>query len=127
MKEDWRSAWADLNAHAQLGDAIIIHPGYLITTRDYFAQREPGLNAYRVATIPSFGVGWLDENLMIHMVGTQIGDASRIWLIQSPDRVPADDPDHLMESWLQLGGPPLYEYVVNGVRITLYNAPTMSP
>lgn len=126
-KEDWRSAWAELNRRAIPGDAIIVHPGYLITTHDYFAQREPGLRRFPVATIPSFRVGWFTHDMMVRAVARQIGDASRIWLVQSPDRVPDDDPDGRLEAWLRSSGPPLFDYSVTGVRVTLYNAPPHAP
>jgi mannosyltransferase len=126
-KEDWRSAWAAVNRDAQRGDVIVIHPGYLITTRDYFAQREPGLTRFRVGTIPSFAVGWLDDEIMVHLLEEQISGAQRIWLVQSPDRVPAEDPDGALEAWLRSNGEPLSETEYNGVRVTLYDAPPLAP
>jgi hypothetical protein len=126
-KEDWRSAWAAINRDAQRGDVIVVHPGYLITTRDYFAQREPGLTRFRVGTIPSFAVGWLDDEIMIHLLSEQIVGAERIWLVQSPDRVSAEDPDGALEAWLRSNGEPLTDTEYNGVRVTLYDAPPLDP
>ena len=119
-KEDWRSAYAYVAEHAQPGDAIIVHPGYIITTYDYYAQREPRLRQYPVATIPSFKVLWLDRDLMVHMLEEQIGAPPRIWLIQSPDRAPGEDPNAVLESWLSVTGTLIDEQVLNGVVIQLY-------
>lgn len=126
-KEDWRSAWADVAARAEKGDGFIVHPGYLITTRDYFVQREPRLAQFRAATIPTFRVGWLDEDLMVHKLATQLQGLQRVWLIQSPDRVPAEDPHGMLEAWLRSTGPPLYEHEFNGVRVSLYRLPPLPP
>ena len=123
-KEDWRSAYADIAARAQPGDVLVIHPGYLVTTRAYYAQREPRLTSYPVVTIPSFKVGWLSEALMIQMLREQAPNATRFWLVQSPDRVPPEDPDHTLERWLATTGVKLYEHVVTGVRVTLYELPS---
>jgi 4-amino-4-deoxy-L-arabinose transferase-like glycosyltransferase len=119
-KEDWRSAYAYVAANAQPGDTIIVHPGYIITTFDYYAQRESRLRQYPVATIPSFKVLWLDRPLMIQMIGEQLGAPARIWLIQSPDRAPGEDPDAVLETWLAETGTLLDEQMLNGVVIQLY-------
>ncbi len=123
VKEDWRSAYADVARRAQPGDAIIIHPGYMITTLDYYAQREPSLQQYPVATIPTFKVKWLTRDLMIQQIRDQTGAARRLWLVQSPDRAPAEDPDHTLEAWLAETGTVLYAHDVTGVRLTLYEMP----
>jgi hypothetical protein len=126
-KEDWRSAYADIAARAQPGDVLIVHPGYLITTHTYYSQREPRLAPYPVVTIPTFKVGWLSEPLMIHMIREQAPGATRFWLVQSPDRVPPEDPDHTLERWLATTGRQLYQHDVTGVRVTLYQLPLPPP
>ncbi len=123
MKEDWRSAYADIARRADPGDAIIVHPGYLLTTLDYYAQREPRLQEYPAVTIPTFKVKWLTRDLMIEQIREQAGGASRFWLVQSPDRVPDEDPDDTLESWLETTGSVAYDHEVNGVRLTLYEMP----
>ena len=120
QKEDWRSGYADIARRAEPGDAMIVHPGYLITTYEYFQQREPRLSDYPVAVIPSFAVKWLDEPLMVSMLREQLAGATRVWLVQSPDRVPLADPDQILKGWLAAHGQPLYTYEVNGVSITLF-------
>lgn len=119
QKEDWRSAYADIAVRAEPGDGVILHPGYLITTYEYFQQREPRLVGHPVAAIPSFRVGWLNEPLMIGMLDDQLPGVSRLWFVQSPDRVPSDDPNGTLERWLLSNGDVLYESEVNGVRTTL--------
>jgi uncharacterized membrane protein len=123
QKEDWRSAYAYVADRGQPGDVIVIEPNYLITTLTYYAQREPRLTAYPAVTIPSFRVQWLTEPLMIKMIRDQAPRATRFWLVQSPDRVPADDPNHTLEGWLASNGPPHDDFEVNGVRVSLYVLP----
>jgi hypothetical protein len=60
---------------------------------------------------------------MIQMIREQAPNATRFWLVQSPDRVPPEDPDHTLERWLALTGTQLYEHEVTGVRVTLYQLP----
>jgi mannosyltransferase len=121
QKEDWRSAYAWVAERQQPGDALIVHPNYIITTYTYYSQREPRLQGLPLATIPTFRVRWLDEPLMIQMIGDQIGTPARIWLVQSPDRVPLDDADGTLEGWLARDGEQIDELVVNGVRVTLFD------
>lgn len=120
QKEDWRSAYAWVAERAEPGDVMLLHPGYMITTYDYYSQREPRLAGYRVATIPSFKVGWLNDPLMVQMIREQVGDARRYWLIESPDRVAGEDPDGRLAGWLQRRGSLLNEHDVNGVRVRLF-------
>lgn len=123
MKEDWRSVYADIADRAEPGDAIIVHPGYLITTLDYYAQREPRLQQYPVVTIPTFKVKWLTREIMVQQIREQAGGAQRFWLVQSPDRVPAEDPDATLQSWLSQTGTILYDHEVTGIRVTLFDMP----
>jgi uncharacterized membrane protein len=119
-KEDWRSAYAWVADQAQPGDVLLLHPGYIITTWEYYEQREPRLTQYPVVTIPSFGVKWLNEPLMVQMIRDEVGDARRYWLIESPDRVASDDPDARLAGWLERRGTVLAEHEVNGVWIRLF-------
>ncbi len=119
-KEDWRSAYAWIADNAQPGDVILVEPGYLITTYDYFAQREPRLARDKAVAIPSFRADWFDRAAMVQTLHEQAGDATRFWLVQSPDRVGAEDPDAILESWLAENGTKLDELRVNGVRVIPY-------
>ena len=119
-KEDWRSAYAWVAERAEPGDALLLHPGYIITTYEYYSQREPRLADYSAATIPSFNVKWLDEPLMVQMIREQVGDARRYWLIESPVRAEGEDPEGRLAGWLQRRGSLLEEHQVNGVRVRLF-------
>jgi hypothetical protein len=57
---------------------------------------------------------------MIQMIGEQLGAPARIWLIQSPDRAPGEDPDAVLETWLAESGRLIDEQVLNGVVLQLY-------
>lgn len=123
VKEDWRSAYADIARRGEPGDVILVHPGYMLTTLDYYSQREPLLKQYPVVTIPTFKVKWLTRDLMIQQIHDQAAGAKRIWFVQSPDRIPAEDPDDTLKSWLMATGTILYDHKVTGVRITLFDMP----
>ena len=116
-------ATADVARRAEPGDAIIVHPGYMITTLEYYEQREPALRQYPAVTIPTFKVKWLTRELMVQQVRDQARSARRFWLVESPDRVPAEDPDDTLVSWLSSTGTVLYQHDVTGVRITLVEMP----
>lgn len=120
QKEDWRSAYAWVADNAQPGDVILVEPGYMITTYQYFAQREPRLARNEALAVPSFRAEWFDRTAMVQMLREQAGDATRLWLVQSPDRLDAEDPDAILESWLAENGTKLDELRVNGVRVTPY-------
>jgi 4-amino-4-deoxy-L-arabinose transferase-like glycosyltransferase len=120
QKEDWRSAYAWIADRAEPGDVILVDPGYMITTYDYFAQREPRLARYNALAIPSFRVWWFTEALMVQMLQEQAGDATRFWLVQSPERMDGVDPDAILEGWLVERGKARDELIVNGARVTLY-------
>lgn len=119
-KEDWRSAYALVADQAQPDDIILLYPGYMLTTYQYYSQREPRLEQYEVATIPTFRAPWLDERIMVEHIEQQVGRPERIWLVESPDRIPAEDPDSTLERWLTEHSDVLVERQVNGVHMTLF-------
>jgi mannosyltransferase len=119
-KEDWRSAYAWVADRGEPGDVLLLHPGYIITTYDYYHQREPRLDQFPVATIPSFSVKWLDEPLMVQIIRDQVSDARRYWLVESPVRADVEDPDARLAGWLLRRGTLLEEHEVNGVNIRLF-------
>ncbi len=125
QKEDWRPAYEYVLQRAQPDDLLLIHPGYLITTYDYYAQIEPGLSKLTAGTIPAFYVEGFDAHQMAGWVRRE-APGQRVWLIQNPDRVPGEDPNHTLEQWLASGGPPLYRQVFNGVDVALYTLPPPS-
>ncbi len=123
QKEDWRSAYARIAEEAEPNDIFIMHPGYMISTLAYYGQRDTRLDGHGVATIPSFAPDWMTRVVMEQMLREDYGQFTRFWLIESPDRVPLEDPDDELEDWLNATGVVLYEERVNGVRIVLYELP----
>jgi mannosyltransferase len=122
QKEDWRPAYGLIAQHAEPDDLILVHPGYLVTTYRYYAQHIAGLDEIEVSTIPSFRVEGFDEHQMALFV-REDAPGNRVWLVQSPDRVPAEDWNAALERWLASSGPPLHTQVLNGVVVTLYELP----
>lgn len=125
QKEDWRAAYHVLLDHAQPNDLILVHPGYLITTYDYYVEQFPGLAAIKASTIPSFAVTGFDVHQMAAMV-RQAAPGQRVWLVLSPDRVAGADPNGELQAWLERGGPPLFQQVFDGVILRLYRLPPPS-
>ena len=60
---------------------------------------------------------------MIEQIRDQVGGAQRLWLVESPDRVPDEDPDNVLGSWLATTGTLLYAHEVTGVRVSLFEMP----
>lgn len=125
QKENWRAAYQYVAQRAEPNDLLLIHPGYLITTYDYYAELDPALAKLKAGTIPSFNVQGFDAHQMAIWVRNE-APGERVWLIQNPDRVPGDDPHHELQHWLESGGPPLDHYVFNGVDVALYKLPPPS-
>ena len=120
-KEDWRSAYALVASDALPDDIILTHPGYILTTYQYFSQREPSLAQHETITIPTFQVKWLNEQIMVEWIVDRVGQPDRLWYIESPDRVLAEDPDQTLEGWLTANSDIVDERVFNGVRVILFD------
>ena len=123
QKEDWRSAYARVAERAEPNDVFLMHPGYIISTLAYYGQRDDRLGGHPIGTIPSFAPDWMTRAVMVDMLREEFGAFTRFWLIESPDRVPLEDPDDELERWLAETGEILYEERVNGVRIILFELP----
>ncbi len=123
QKEDWRSAYALVAERAEPHDVFVMHPGYMISTLAYYGQRNDGLGGHAVATIPSYHPDWMTSEVMVDMLRDDVGAHTRFWLIESPDRVPFEDPNDELETWLNATGEMLWEDRVNGVHIALYELP----
>jgi mannosyltransferase len=120
-KEDWRSAYALVAEEALPDDVILTHPGYTLTTYQYFSQREPRLERIETITIPTFRVNWLNEQNMVEWIVNRVGQPDRLWYIESPDRVLAEDPERTLEGWLEGNSDIVEERVYNGVRVLLFD------
>jgi 4-amino-4-deoxy-L-arabinose transferase-like glycosyltransferase len=123
QKEDWRSAWADVARRDEPGDAFLLQPGYIITTVEYFNQRLPELRGHAVVTIPPVGGESYDRDALLARLRERSNGATRLWLIQSPDRVALEDRRGRVSALLDELGTIHYQAEVNGVRLTLYEMP----
>ena len=123
QKEDWRGAYERVAERAQPDEVFLMHPGYMISTLAYYGQRNDRLGGHPVGTIPSFAPDWMTREVMVDMLRDEFGRFTRFWLIESPDRVPFEDPNQELSTWLGETGEILYQDQVNGVRVTLYELP----
>lgn len=94
QKEDWREAYRDLARHARVGDGVVIYPGYLRTTYDYYALQFPTLRNMPVVTPPSLASrdDVTDRDLNAFFANETRG-WERAWFVESPERAPTQDPD----------------------------------
>ncbi len=87
-KEDWRAAYRHIAEHQRPGDAIVIAPGYLRSTYDYYALRFPTLGMLPVIT-PTAN---LTDREVAALLQTETRGRERVWLLRSDVRAPLDDP-----------------------------------
>jgi uncharacterized membrane protein len=120
QKEDWRSAYALVADRVQPGDVYVIIPGYMTTALRYFNQRDPRLHGHNVATVPNVRDTDTTREELVASLQRQIGDATRLWLIKSPDRADPEDPERYLEGWLEEHGEVEFERVLNGAVVRLY-------
>ena len=93
-KEDWREAYRHLAEHARAGDGVVIYPGYLRSTYDYYAMQFPQLRALPVATPPSLAPGTdVSDRALNAFFAERTHGWERAWLVESPERAPTQDPD----------------------------------
>lgn len=133
QKEDWRAAYAHIAAHARPQDGIIIHPGYLHTTLDYYQLRELGagrLGELPVRTIPAeITAGDGNQRFGLFMQQTTTG-FERVWVVISEERLRDIDPKDLVrDEWFQYNSRLIDERRLNGVWLGLYayNGPLALP
>lgn len=94
QKEDWREAYRDLARHARVGDGVVIYPGYLRTTYDYYALQFPALRELPIVTPPSLASGTdVTDRELNAFFATATRGWERAWLVESPERAPTQDPD----------------------------------
>ncbi|MCA1666386.1 MAG: glycosyltransferase family 39 protein [Thermomicrobia bacterium] len=93
QKEDWRAAYRHLAEHARAGDGVVIYPGYLRSTYDYYALQFPALRDLPVVMPPALGPGTdvTDRALDAYFTKNTQG-WERAWLVESPERAPSQDP-----------------------------------
>ncbi len=129
QKEDWRGAYAEIAAGRHPNDAIIVHPGYVDTTLDYYKQRDPRLADIPVLTIPAkYFDGTRDENALDLYLQRLTAGYERVWLLISPDRLAMLDPfdskgdcqADRVRNWYCYNAHQLYQREFNGVWLGLY-------
>ena len=93
QKEDWRGVYEQIAAHWHPNDAIIIQPGYLETTYQYYALRDQRLRDLPILTIPNeyFDGSTNEQAIDLYLQRATVG-YERIWMIVSPDRLALIDP-----------------------------------
>ena len=136
QKEDWREAYRHLAEHARVGDGVVIYPGYLRTTYEYYALQFPALRTLPVVTPPSLvpGTDVTDRDLNAFFATATRG-WNRAWLVESPERAPTQDPDNRVLGFYMNGIPGLQrgqtlfeERKYNGVLLDCfaYDGPFLS-
>ncbi|MHB8645067.1 MAG: glycosyltransferase family 39 protein [Thermomicrobiales bacterium] len=94
QKEDWREAYRHLAEHARAGDGVVIYPGYLRSTYDYYAMQFPALRNLPVVTPPSLAPGTeISDRALDAFFTANTRGWERAWLVESPERAPTQDPD----------------------------------
>ncbi len=94
QKEDWRSAYRYLAEHARDGDGVVIYPGYLRSTYDYYAMQFPALRTLPVVMPPSLAPGTaVTDRALNAFFADRTRGWERAWLVESPERAPTQDPD----------------------------------
>jgi len=88
QKEDWRAAYRHIAEHQRPGDALVIAPGYLRSTYDYYALRFPTLGMLPVIA-PTAN---LTDREVTALLQTETRGRERVWLLRSDVRAPLDDP-----------------------------------
>ncbi len=94
QKEDWREAYRHLAEHARAGDGVVVYPGYLRSTYEYYAMQFPALRALPVVTPPSLAPGTnITDRALNAFFKEKTRGWERAWLVESPERAPTQDPD----------------------------------
>jgi len=134
QKEDWRTAYERIAEHAHPNDVVIIHPGYLQTTMQYYALRDPRLESVPLVVMPTdLTDGTSDDRALDLFLQRATANFERVWLVLSPDRVAQVDPldrkgdcqaDRLRD-WFCYNGRIVDERELNGVWLGLYSFSTV--
>ncbi len=119
QKEDWRGAIGYMQDHLRLRDAIVVFPGYMETSVNYYYRAGgPGdVPQVDVKTIPSlltkgFGANELNETLW-----EAVTCHERAWVVTSPVREAQEDPQHQVREWFQYNWHTFDTQVFNGVTV----------
>lgn len=96
-KEDWRGAYQLIAEHLHPRDLIIVQPGYLYTTLDYYRLRQPEQSRLRqtpLLTLPAeYTDGTFEQRRLDLFLQEQTAGFERVWLVLSSDRPTLADAD----------------------------------
>lgn len=122
-KEDWRTVYRTVGTHAHPRDLLIIEPGYLTTTFDYYRQqpmtgRLRDVKAITVPTTLTAGAG--DQRGLDLYLQRETSGYERVWLVISPDRSATLDPKGQVREWFTYNASLIDTRTLNGVWYGLY-------
>ena len=129
QKEDWRTAYERIAEHAHPNDVIIIHPGYLRTTLEYEALRDPRLQNIPLVVMPvDLTDGTSEARTLDLFLQRASSGFERVWLLLSPDRLAQVDPldrrgdcqSDRLRDWFCYNARLVDERELNGVWLGLY-------
>lgn len=125
QKEDWVGAYRAIAPHVREGDVLLIHPGYLRPTADYYARRLPGLARLPIVTLPSLRTEAFDERELDAVLAGATWGKTRVWLVTSDERLRSDDERDLLRTWYHGNTTLFAARLFNGVRVETfsYNGP----
>src|SRR5439155_6121517 len=103
QKEDWRGAMTYVQDHLRLRDVIVVFPGYMLTSVNYYYA--PGGSGdvphVDIKTIPSLSTKGFGENELNAYLLDAVSCHERAWLITSPVRQAQEDPKGEVQLWFQ--------------------------
>ncbi len=118
QKEDWREAYRHIAEHARPGDGVLIAPGYLHTTYDYYALRFPALRALPIADAPSLAPALnVSDRAVTSFLQTDTRGWQRVWLLRSDTRSLVDDPNNRILTRLTVDATIFESQHLNGVLL----------
>ncbi len=100
QKEDWREAYRHIAERQRPGDVILLAPGYLVSTAEYYALRFPSLHDLPVIAAPSLAPQRdISDRTLAAFFADHAYGAERIWVLTSPERIARDDPDERLDAF----------------------------
>lgn len=131
-KEDWRTVYQTVSEHAHPRDLLIVEPGYLATTLDYYRQQPKAgrlRDAQTIAVPTDLTAANADQRGLDLFLQRETAGFERVWLIISPDRAASTDPKGQLRDWFTYNARPIETRTLNGVWYGLYtyNRPFAAP
>ena len=129
QKEDWREAYRHIAERVRPGDGVVIAPGYLRTTFDYYALQFPTLRGVRVLSAPSLAPEMnVSDRAVTAFFTNETRGWERVWFVRSDTRSPRDDPNGRLLTQLQTESTTFESRHWNGVLLDcqVYGKPYQS-